>query len=180
MKKNLLILVVLFALFFGANAIIHATSDDKFCSSCHEWMDTFVSTYHKDTHGGANKNGVKASCVSCHLPHDSYVKYVFTKAKNGVSEVAVMLTSKAENANWQENRKNRENFVYDSGCLDCHKTILDINQTNKNIDDMHAIYVKFKDDKTQKLSCVSCHKNVGHKELGKVLYEIKNPPVGNW
>ena len=35
-------------------------------------------------------------------------------------------------------------------------------------------------DKKDKLSCVSCHKTVGHKNLGKILYEIKNPPVGNW
>ncbi|MBR8465068.1 NapC/NirT family cytochrome c [Campylobacter sp. faydin G-140] len=184
MKKTLLkicfLLVFAFIVFFGGNTLIHSTGDDKFCVSCHEWMDPFVKTYQKSTHGGTNKIGFKAKCVDCHLPHDSYIKYVFQKALNGASEVTHMAFNDAKDANWQENRKNRDKFVYNSGCLSCHKTILDINSTNKNIDDMHKIYIDFKDSKTDKVSCVSCHKNVGHKELGKTLYEIKNPPVGEW
>jgi len=58
--------------------------------------------------------------------------------------------------------------------------ILDKNSSNANITDMHALYSKFKDDVKNKLDCVSCHKNVGHNNLGKTLYEIKHPPVGNW
>lgn len=27
---------------------------------------------------------------------------------------------------------------------------------------------------------MSCHKNVGHEDLEKVLYDRKNPPIGNW
>ncbi|WP_169753585.1 cytochrome c3 family protein [Campylobacter mucosalis] len=178
--KICLLLAFAFVVFFGGNALVHSTSDDKFCTICHEWMDPMVTTYHGSVHGGANKNGFKAKCVDCHLPHDSYIGYVFKKAANGVSEVAYMLTNDAKDYDWLNNRKNREKFVYDSGCLSCHERILDINSSNKNIDDMHALYVKFKDASVNKLSCVSCHKNVGHKNLGKTLYEIKHPPVGKW
>ena len=117
-----------------------------------------VTAYHNDVHGGASKNSFKAKCVDCHLPHESYVGYIFKKASNGISEVTYMLTHDAKDEPWQENRKNRAKFVYDSGCLSCHKTILDKNSSNANITDMHALYSKFKDDTKNKLDCVSCHK----------------------
>lgn len=183
MKKLQFILIFgifAFVVFFGGNALVHSTSDDKFCTLCHEWMDPIVKSYHDDVHGGANKHGFKAKCVQCHLPHDSYIGYVFKKASNGVSEVTHMMFNDADKMDWQANRQNRQRYVYDSGCLSCHETILDINSTNANMNDMHAKYSEFKTNKTQNISCVSCHKSVGHKNLGKILYEIKNPPVGNW
>lgn len=178
LKLILMLAVFAFVVFFGGNSLIHATSDDKFCSSCHEWMDPMVKTYSQDKHGGTNKHGLKARCVDCHLPHDTYIGYVFQKSINGVREITHMIFNDAHKMDWEANRKNREKFVYDSGCLSCHENILDINSTNQNINDMHAKYSEFKN--TQNISCVSCHKTVGHKNLGKILYEIKNPPVGNW
>jgi napC/nirT cytoChrome c family, N-region len=178
--KIIFLAVFAFIIFFGGSALVNSTGDDKFCTLCHKWMNPMVTAYHNDVHGGASKYGFKAKCVDCHLPHDSYIGYVFKKASNGISEVTHMMTHDAKNQPWIENRKNRANFVYDSGCLSCHKTILDKNSSNANITDMHALYSKFKDDVKNKLDCVSCHKNVGHNNLGKTLYEIKHPPVGNW
>lgn len=184
MKKIILqicfLLAFAFIVFFGGSALVHSTQDDKFCTLCHEWMDPMVNTYHKDTHGGANKFGVKAKCVDCHLPHETYIGYIFQKALNGVNEVSYMVFNDAKNQPWLKNRKNRDKFVYDSGCLSCHETILDINSSSKYINDMHTLYTKFKDSKEKKMSCVACHKNVGHKNLGKILHDIKHPPVGNW
>lgn len=182
--KNVILKIILacvfaFVIFFGGNYAMKATGDDKFCVLCHEWMDPFVASYSQSIHGGANKIGFKASCVSCHLPHDSYIKYVFKKGLNGIVEGAVMMFSDADKKDWQNNRKNRQNFVYDSGCMSCHQQILDINSSNRNINDMHDLYANSQ-SKAEKLHCVSCHKNIGHKNLGKILYEIKNPPVGNW
>lgn len=177
--KTCLLCAFAFVVFFGDNALVNSTSNDKFCALCHKWMDPMVLSYSNSSHGGANKFGLKAKCVDCHLPHDSYIKYVFQKGINGVSEVTHMIFNDANDTNWQENRKNREKFVYDGGCISCHETILDVNSTDENINDMHKIYTS-RLDKTNKLSCVSCHKTIGHKNLGKILYEIKNPPVGNW
>lgn len=182
--KKLIIKVIFacifaFVIFFGGHYTMKATSDDKFCVVCHEWMDPMVKSYTQSVHGGANAVGFKADCTSCHLPHDSYVKYVFKKGFNGVSEFAYMLFNDANNFDWQNNRKNREKFVYDSGCMSCHQKILDINSTNQNITDMHNLYLN-QHDENKKLFCVSCHKSVGHKNLGKILYEIKNPPVNDW
>lgn len=184
MKKIILtitfFIVFAFVIFFGGSALVHSTQEDKFCILCHEWMEPMVNTYHADIHGGAGKFGLKVKCVDCHLPHDGYIGYVFKKATNGISEVTHMMFNDAKDQLWQDNRKNRCKFVYDSGCLSCHKTILDINSSNQNINDMHSLYAKYKDDKKEKLDCVTCHKNVGHNNLGKILHEINNPPVGNW
>ncbi|PSM51791.1 NapC/NirT cytochrome c family protein [Campylobacter blaseri] len=184
MKKTLLkifcVLVIAFVFFFGTNAVVHTTSKNEFCSVCHEWMKPMVQAYAKDVHGGANKFGVSAQCVDCHLPQDSYVKYVFQKAINGASEISHMVFNDAKDAKWQENRANREKFVYNSGCVKCHTNILELNSTNQNMLDMHKIYIEKNNLKKDSVSCVSCHKTVGHKNLGKVLFEIKNPPVGDW
>ena len=142
-----------------------------FCGQCHAMKmekATFMESSHRER-----------ECVDCHLPHDSYISYVFQKGLNGFNEVTHMMFNDADKMDWQAHRQNRTKFVYDSGCISCHERILDVNSTNANINDMHKIYTDFK-DKKDKLSCVSCHKTVGHKNLGKILYEIKNPPVGNW
>jgi len=183
-SKKLLALIILISGIVGFFVVVpvhyalEKTSTDKFCDVCHE-MDPMVIAYQDDVHSGKGKTGVKAKCVDCHLPHDSYISYVFQKGLNGFNEVTHMMFNDADKMDWQAHRQNRTKFVYDSGCISCHERILDVNSTNANINDMHKIYADFK-DKKDKLSCVSCHKTVGHKNLGKILYEIKNPPVGNW
>ncbi len=183
MKK---ILIISIAFLIGAfifsligHKAVKMTGNDKFCTSCHEWMDPMVKTYHEDIHGGNNAKGLKASCVSCHLPHESLFGYLVQKGKNGIVEVATMISDDADKKDWLANRKRREEYVYDSGCLSCHETIVENNTSSIQSKKMHALYAKsLKTDK--KLTCVACHKSVGHDNLGKELYEIKNPPVGEW
>lgn len=184
--KKLLLIILGFALFasilstFGGHAVIKATSDDKFCSSCHTWMDPMVEAYQTDTHGGANSKGLKATCVSCHLPHDSLVKYIFTKGVNGVVEVTSSLTKDAEKMDWQKHREHRESFVYDSGCMSCHADIETTKNQSKAAKGMHAKYSKYKNAEKDPLSCVSCHKNVGHNNLSKIIYDNTHEPIGEW
>lgn len=185
-NKALLLAVVAFALVasilstFGGHAIIKATSDDKFCSSCHTWMDPMVEAYKTDVHGGANEKGLKATCVSCHLPHDSLIKYLFTKGVNGVVEVTSVLTKDAEKMDWQEHRQHRESFVYDSGCISCHTDIETTKTQSKAAKGMHEKYSKFKNADVNPLRCVSCHKNVGHNNLSKIIYDRTHEPIGEW
>ncbi len=183
MKK---ILIISGAFLLGAfifsligHEAIKMTSNDKFCGSCHEWMEPMVETYKKDIHGGHNKMGVKADCVSCHLPHDNLASYLVRKGINGVKEVSVMMFNDPKEMNWMENRKRREEYVYDSGCLSCHKDITSTKLGNPKAIKLHKEY-KNALGTSEAQKCVSCHKNVGHDDLGKVLYEIKNPPVGEW
>lgn len=184
MKKTIFIILLCIGVagvsFFGGHALIKSTSGDKFCVSCHSWMDPMVETYSKSVHGGNSALGIKAECATCHLPHDNMLTYLLKKGANGVSEVTHMIFNDPKDKDWLENRQHRKRFVFDSGCLECHSNLNKNNTASEASKKMHALYDKFKDAKENQLNCVSCHKNVGHKDLGKTLYEIKNPPVGNW
>ncbi len=146
--------------------MIHKTGDDKFCSSCHV-MEPMRDSYLQDTHGGNNAMGVKAECVSCHLPHDSVWNYTYKKAMNGISEAWQVAFSDPENNDWEANRRNKKEFVYDSGCISCHENVKNATASNMKSFLPHRDYFNGISNKT----CVECHENVGHKNLGFHLKE---------
>lgn len=150
---------------------LHRTSDDKFCVVCHE-MKPMVAAYHNDVHGGAGKSGIKASCVTCHLPHDNVIAYIATKARNGVVEGAIHFFGNPDAIDWQANRAKRDHFVKDEGCISCHTNYT----TNTNISEkgrkMHAHYVSLQNT-DQKIGCASCHVEVGHNGLKSMLNYYK-------
>ena len=166
---------ILFAFLF--TEVIHATGDEKFCGSCHE-MGTFVETYERDTHGGANAVGVKAECTTCHLPQDSSIDYVASKAVSGTKELVMHLTGNYSEEEYYENRKNREDFVYSSGCISCHQGVEsgEMKTDNENAKKMHTYYLSKKGTDT-KIECVSCHTDVGHNgELRHELIDMEKYP----
>lgn len=183
-KKFIFVLIIsiFLALIFslGGHSLIKHTSDDKFCVLCHEWMNPMVETYHKDPHGGNNENGIKASCVSCHLPHDSLFSYLFQKGKNGIAEVTSMIVNDPEKMDWQKHREKREKFVFDSGCIECHTNITTTSLQSKAAKKMHEKYEELKDNVENPVKCVTCHVNVGHSRLGKKLYDRTHEPIGEW
>lgn len=150
---------------------LHRTSDDKFCVVCHE-MAPMVAAYHNDVHGGAGKTGIKVTCVTCHLPHDNVLNYIYTKARNGVVEGAIHFFGNPDAIDWHANRAKKEHFVEDGGCIGCHTNY----KTNTNISakglKMHAHYDSLKDT-DKKISCASCHVEVGHHGLKSMLNYYK-------
>lgn len=64
-----LLLLMLGGLAFavGKQAVDH-TNTLAFCVSCHEMRDNNYAEY-KDTIHARNRNGVKAVCADCHVPH---------------------------------------------------------------------------------------------------------------
>jgi len=165
---------------FGGHAAIKATSDDKFCVSCHSWMDPMGESYSHDIHGGNNPHGIKTKCVSCHLPHDSLANYLFKKGVNGIVEVTSVIINDPKEMDWQAHREKRESYVFDSGCLSCHSNIEETQSQSQAASRMHTLYTKYKDADKDPLKCASCHKNVGHKKLSKILYDRTHEPVGEW
>jgi len=146
---------------------IHRTAGEDFCVSCHE-MRPMVSAYHNDVHGGVGKTGIKVSCVSCHLPQDNILNYIFTKAKNGVAEVGIHFLGNPDDIDWYEMRTHRKDFVYDKGCINCHTNFQsNINISKKGIK-MHEHYMSLKDT-DKRVGCASCHVEVGHKGLRSSL-----------
>jgi len=177
MKKRILIAAGAIGVFLGLFGSwvtyegLHRTSDDKFCIVCHE-MAPMVSAYHTDPHGGQGESGFKASCVSCHMPHDNVFNYIYTKAKNGVVEGAIHFFGDVDAIDWHANRKNRDKFVYDDGCISCHSNY----KTNAFISpkgqQMHTHYDALLGTDKQ-IGCASCHVEVGHKGLRTVLNYYK-------
>lgn len=176
MKKNIF-LFGLIGVFIGLLIALstyeglHRTSSDNFCSVCHE-MSPMVASYETDVHGGAGKIGIKAKCVDCHLPQDSLTNYIYTKAKNGLLEVAVHFSGNVDEINWQEKRKERKDFVYDQGCINCHTTFNTNESYSKMAKKMHNHYEKLIGTDKQ-IGCASCHIEVGHKGLRSALNYYK-------
>jgi cytochrome c-type protein NapC len=157
------ILIGILASFSTAVAVEH-TANDKYCSSCHT-MDPMIASYHEDVHGGAGKQGIKVSCVACHLPHESLAGYLFAKAKTGLHDMVAELTLDKSQIDWQEKRKHSDEFVYDSGCLSCHSNVEKMTMGNPKAFIAHKEYFM----KTTTKTCTGCHENVGHKLLGNYL-----------
>lgn len=168
----ILVVVLAIVLSFCVHSGLKLTSNDNFCVKCHS-MEPMVSSYYDDVHGGANDKGFKASCSTCHLPHDNLANYLFTKAKNGIVEFTITALDKEKNINWDEKRAKRASFTYDSSCLECHVDILK-KKSAKNEKQilMHKHYEDLKGGKKE-LSCVSCHVNVGHKGLRGKIHQVQ-------
>lgn len=146
---------------FGIAVGVDKTSDDKFCTMCHT-MQPMADAYLLDVHGGNNPRGTKATCVECHLPHDSLAGYLVEKAKTGFHDFRVQNFGDLESIDWEAKRKHAKNFVYDSGCMTCHTNLREATMSNPKGFIAHKEYFEKRTDK----KCVECHENVGHHILG--------------
>ncbi len=146
--------------------MVEETSDEVFCGSCHT-MEPMVKAFKQDVHGGNNKYGFKAVCTDCHLPHSSITGYMFAKSMTGMHDIWVQTFGDLDKIDWEKKRSHREKFVYDSGCLHCHKNLKDATAYNHKAFIAHKAYFNKKDN--MKLTCVTCHEHVGHKNLSDYL-----------
>ncbi len=146
---------------------VHATSDADFCMGCHV-MEPMVAAYREDIHGGKNSHGIQAVCTDCHLPHESVTGYLIAKIKTSSNDIWCNFVLGTDDIDWEERRSHRSRFVYDSGCLSCHHELEEATQSNMKAFLPHRDYFLEKEGKSD-MTCVSCHENVGHKNLGHHL-----------
>ena len=149
---------------FISAVAVHKTSDKHFCGVCHT-MQPMLDAYSRDVHGGAGDHGIEVKCVDCHLPHDSTFHYLITKMETGVHDIYAQSFYDLDKIDWEEKRKHREELVYDSACLACHTNLKEATMSNLKAFNGHKAYFSGKSGK----KCVSCHENVGHKNLGDYL-----------
>jgi cytochrome c-type protein NapC len=166
-KKWFIVILLACGVLLGTGAsllsaeIAHSTGDAEFCGSCHS-MQPMANTFELDVHGGQNEHGFVAQCVDCHLPQDSVFGYMLEKTKHGINDVLVENFTDTDNMDWIARREERERFVYDSGCLNCHQQLLDKTEAdNPKSLQTHAHYKKQR-EKGEPVQCVSCHVTVGH------------------
>lgn len=189
MKRMIIIIsITVFATLiftWGGHEVIVQTGKAPFCGSCHAWDGDIAQTnLNDDVHGQNNPKGIMVKCTDCHLPNSSIIAYLGVKAKNGVSEVITTLTKDPTKKDWLKDREEaRKNHTYDSACLKCHENITNLSELDKGFNvsasKMHKKYLEFKDTKEQ-MKCTDCHKYVGHKELGKLLFEKKSKVPNTW
>ncbi len=141
-----------------------ATSHAEFCASCHT-MQPYSLANADNNHGGNNEYGIKASCTTCHLPHDNSANYLYTKARTGIHDIWVETFTDTSKIDWRAKTEHREEFVYDSGCLSCHVELEKATQDEEE----HKKY--FAGETTSQ--CVTCHEEVGHSNINKYLLQNK-------
>ena len=155
---------VMAAGWIGTETVVNKTSDAEFCTSCHT-MEPFARAHEQDVHGGNNPGGVVANCTDCHLPHDGAARYLFAKAKTGLHDAFAQAIYPIHKPDWIANLEKRADYVYDSGCLNCHAALKDATSDDPAALAAHKAY--FGGDVGE--GCVSCHANVGHKNLRVML-----------
>jgi cytochrome c-type protein NapC len=148
----------------GIETSIEATSDHEFCGGCHT-MDPMVKSYMASIHGGKNDHGIMAKCTDCHLSHKTPVDHLVTKAKTGSHDVWVEFVVGTDDIDWQEKRRHRERFVYDSGCITCHGNLQEATLISNKAFVAHKPYFDGDTDD----QCVTCHEHVGHDNISDYL-----------
>jgi cytochrome c-type protein NapC len=143
---------------------IEVTSHADFCVVCHA-MEPMVKSYQDSMHGGNNPRGIMTPCTDCHVSHKNVFAHFVGKARSGTHDAWVTLTRDESNLDWQELRDRREEYVYDSGCVTCHRNLETATEDNR----FHDNYF----DEIVDAQCVTCHEEVGHSNLNKYILETK-------
>jgi cytochrome c-type protein NapC len=159
-----LVPAVVFASWAITELMVEQTAGEPFCASCHT-MNPMVAAYRQDIHGGAGDQGVKAKCTQCHIPHDNPITYMITKSRFGMHDAWAQLTYDLDAIDWQTKRGHSEDYVFDSGCLHCHKDLQRASESSAVSFVAHRPYFLG----TTSSQCVTCHDRVGHKNLSEEL-----------
>ena len=124
--------------FIYARGASYLTNDPQACANCHV-MEEQYSAWMKSSHRAI------AVCNDCHAPHDVFGKYT-TKALNGFWHSFYFTTGTFAEPIRITPRNAR---VTENACRDCHAAVV------QAID-------PFPSHTAGALSCVGCHRNVGH------------------
>ncbi len=151
----------------------HTMSDDKFCGSCHV-MEPMVETWKMSPHGGNNDKGIEVKCASCHTPQSSVLEYTQVKITSGIRDVFNYHFNTPDADFFLENLDidHAKKYVFESGCLSCHKNITDNEKMADAPQKIHASYFASKEE-SDAYSCINCHKDIAHPGLKQKLQELK-------
>jgi cytochrome c nitrite reductase small subunit len=124
--------------FIYARGASYLTNDPSACANCHvmeEQYDGWLKSSHRSV----------AVCNDCHTPHTLVGKYT-TKALNGFWHSFYFTTGGFPDP---IRITDRNAAVTEQTCRDCHEDIV------QSIDPVAS-------HRAGRVSCVSCHRNVGH------------------
>lgn len=137
--------------FYNAKGFSYFSNDSKACNNCHV-MNEVYADYMSGPHSKEVDGKPRATCAECHLPHSFIPKWI-AKAQSGLGH-AYAFTFKLDSlpTNLSATPKSKE--IVQQNCIDCHSRIAE-NVVNATTIPEHS--------GKEALSCVSCHKDVGHK-----------------
>ena len=150
----------------GTQVAVAVSGTDEFCgTTCHS-HERFVYPEHKLSPHYANRVGVRAMCVDCHVPH-SYPVKLFVKAEKGMTDAFAELRGtiatqekfekerwRLANQVWSEMRANNS-----ANCRSCHDPAAW--DSHKQSEDAVKMHKKFA---AGKATCIDCHTGVAHKD----------------
>ena len=143
---------------FSGNKVIHMTSTNEYCMSCHihPMADaSWKKSVHYDT-----RSGYRVGCVDCHLPPKGD-SYLWEKGKTGLRDLWSYWTKDSASFNWEDRRRLEvaRKYVYNNSCIKCHENLFP-GKLTKAGEDAHLYYTQA--DKAKDLHCINCHLNAGH------------------
>lgn len=137
--------------FYNANGFSYLSNDSKACNNCHI-MNEVYADYMSGPHSKEIGGKPRATCAECHLPHEFLPKWI-AKAQSGLSH-AYAFTFKLESLPENLSATPKSKKIIQQTCIDCHSGFAE-NAINATTTPQHS--------NKDALSCVSCHKDVGHK-----------------
>jgi nitrate/TMAO reductase-like tetraheme cytochrome c subunit len=159
-------LIICAASVIGTQVALAVTGTDEFCgNTCHS-HEKFVYPEHKLSPHYANRTGVRAMCVDCHVPH-GYPEKLFYKARVGMLDAYAELRGTiSTQAKFDQERWRLANIVWEemradnsANCRTCHNP--QAMDSKKQSEDAVKQHKKFA---AGKATCIDCHTGVAHKE----------------
>jgi cytochrome c nitrite reductase small subunit len=130
--------------FVYARGASYLTSDPAACANCHIMQEHF-SGWVKSSHRSV------ATCNDCHTPHNNIVAKYATKASNGFWHSLGFTTGRFPDPLRIKPGNHR---ITEHACRYCHAEITDAIE--------HGTDPGGETPERDKVSCVRCHKYVGH------------------
>ena len=155
----------------GSRKVIHLTSTDRFCASCHVHPQTH-SSWKLSTHFD-NPSGINVHCIECHLPPEGQ-GYLKEKAITGIRDLYGKIFKDSSEFNWEQKSlpEYAINHTYEISCKHCHQNLFPLELTKEG-DEAHLYYNEHENE----LHCINCHLQVGH--YSKNAIHAKNVSFGS-
>lgn len=146
---------------WGTQFVMHKTSSQEFCVSCHS-MSHPQQEWESSVHF-SNAKGIRAECADCHVPQEGwhYLKAKLIALKDVWYEMQGKLDSKEK---FEAHRAELAKIVWDDmkatdseTCRSCHSfDAMEFSQQSKLAKQMHMDAVK------NNQTCIDCHKGIVH------------------
>ena len=144
------------------NWVVHETSSDEFCFTCHanDIAKEQAGRVHYD-----NPTGIRATCADCHIPREFVPKLVH-KAKSGVNDAVhqLFLGTISTPEKFEAHRMSMAMSVWadmnennSRNCRYCHvESQWDLDAQTEKAQEFHAGPL------AKGKTCIDCHKGIAH------------------